>query len=121
MIRGFRAACRAGAAVVVSAGLVVGAASSASAMGETPELLKALDATSVAEMAHGATDVLGTTTPVLTTGGYGDNDRPGDVEVEVQDVEAEYEEDRVGDDSVNVLNGVEVEVLSHILSDILSS
>ena len=127
MIRGFRAACRAGAAVVVSAGMVVAAASGASAMGQTPELLDAIDAGSVTETVHGATDVLGTTTtPVLTTGGYGDDwgheDGHGDKDRHGHDgdVDVDYDEDRVGDDSINVLNDVEVEVLSDILSGILN-
>ena len=134
MIRGFRAACRAGAAVVVSAGMVVAAASGASALGQTPELLDAVDVASVTETVHGATDmlgtdVLGTTTPVLTTGGYGDDwghdDGHGDKDRhghhgDDTDVDVDYDEDRIGDESINVLNDVEVEVLSDILSGILN-
>ncbi|WP_253871825.1 hypothetical protein [Promicromonospora umidemergens] len=116
--------------MVVSAGMVVAAASGASALGETPELLDTIDATSVTETVHSATDVLGTTTtPVLTTGGYGDDwdhghghgdkDRHGH-HGDDTDVDVDYDEDRVGDESINVLNDVEVEVLSDILSGILN-
>lgn len=97
MIRGFRATCRAGAAVVMTAGLVVAAASGASAMvmGDEPELISAPSAGSATELADGASnvadgataaaDVLGTTNPlgvVGTTGaldvleGYGTSEAP---------------------------------------------
>ncbi|PUB31580.1 hypothetical protein C8K30_10195 [Promicromonospora sp. AC04] len=95
MIRGFRATCRAGAAVVMSAGLVVAAASGASAMvmpgGDTPELISAPSAGSATDLVDGATsaadaaDVLGTTNPLGVVGadgaldvleGYGTTDAP---------------------------------------------
>lgn len=93
MIRGFRATCRAGAAVVMTAGLVVAAASGASAavMGDTPELISAPSAGSATDLVDGATsaadaaDVLGTTSPLGVVGadgaldvleGYGTSEAP---------------------------------------------
>ncbi|MFD2025388.1 hypothetical protein [Promicromonospora aerolata] len=94
MIRGFRATCRAGAAVVMSAGLVVAAASGASAMvaGDAPELIGAPSAGSATEVADGAAaaaDVLGTTSPLGVVGadgaldmleGYGTSEAPAGVD-----------------------------------------
>ena len=74
MIRGFRAPCRAGAAVAMSAGLVVAAASGASALtqgdspeahvissAETSEVLGGIDGAVGVVGADGALDVLGAT------------------------------------------------------------
>lgn len=90
MIRGFRATCRAGAAAVMTAGLVVAAASGASAMvtGDAPDLISAPtagSATDVADGAAAAADMLGTTDPlgVVTANGaldvlegYGTSEAP---------------------------------------------
>lgn len=74
MIRGFRATCRAGAAVAMSAGLVVAAATGASALtqgdspeahvissAETSEVLGGIDGAVGVVGADGALDVLGAT------------------------------------------------------------
>jgi hypothetical protein len=119
MIRGFRATCRAGAAVVMSAGLVVAAASGASAMvaGDAPELISAPAGS--ATDAAAAAELLGTTDPlgVVTADGafdqlegYGTSELPAGVdgamvpeEVATAGDVVSYEE---SDGSFNVLNDV---------------
>lgn len=120
MIRGFRATCRAGAAVVMSAGLVVAAATGASAMvqGDAPELISAPAAGSATDAAAEAADVLGTTAPLGVVGvdgaldvleGYGTTEAPAGVDGAMVPEEIATAGDVVAiesDGSFNALNDV---------------